>query len=177
MALLLLAVAAVAFAWWQKAVARSRQLVADSILTEDVDSEISVLLAANAVAATWPAGHAVLPEAEEQLHHAIKASHVRLTLSGHDSAVWSVAWSADGKRLATGSRDNTAKVWDAETGRELLTLSGDSEPVFSVAWSPDGKRLATGSADNTAKVWDAGTGKELLALGGHQAQNELPFRE
>ena len=70
-----------------------------------------------------------------------------------------MAWSPDGKRLATGSRDSTAKVWDAATGKELLTLSGHEVGVSSVAWSPDGKRLATGSEDNTAKVWDAETGR------------------
>ncbi len=90
-----------------------------------------------------------------------------LTLSGHGSWLSSVAWSPDGKRLATGSRDKTAKVWDTETGKEVLTLSGHGGEVPSVAWSPDGKRLATGSLDSTAKVWDAETGKEGLTLSGH----------
>jgi hypothetical protein len=92
-----------------------------------------------------------------------------LTLSGHQHNVNSVAWSPDGKRLATGSQDNTAKVWDAETGKELLTLSGHVNGVSSVAWNPDGKRLATGSDDSTAKVWDAGSGRELLTLSGHSS--------
>ena len=74
-----------------------------------------------------------------------------------------VAWSPDGKRLATGSWNQTPKVWDAETGKELLTLSGVSVRVWSLAWSLDGQRLAAGE-DNTAKVWDAETGKELLTL-------------
>jgi WD40 repeat protein len=65
----------------------------------------------------------------------------------------SVAWSPDGKRLATGSSDKTAKVWDAASGQELLTLRGHDGSVTSVAWSPNGKRLATGSYDKTAKVW------------------------
>ncbi len=76
----------------------------------------------------------------------------------------SVAWSPDGKRLATGSDDQTAKVWDAASGKELLTLRGHAGSVYSVAWSPDGKRLATGSWDKTAKVWDAASGQELLTL-------------
>ena len=78
-----------------------------------------------------------------------------------------MAYSPDGKRLATASDDQTAKVWDAETGKELLTLRGHSATVYGVAYSPDGKRLATASEDGTAKVWDADSGKELLTLRGH----------
>jgi WD40 repeat protein len=66
-----------------------------------------------------------------------------LILSGHSGDVYSVAWSLDGKRLATGSSDKTAKVWDATPGKELLTLSGPSYSLNSVAWNPDGSRLAT----------------------------------
>ena len=165
--MLLLALVAVGFALWQRAVARARELVSGSVLSEETDPEIAVLIAAQAVRATWPWGHKVLPEAEQQLHRAILASHVRLTMSGHHGPVSSVSWSPDGKWLATASVDTTAKVWDAETGKELLTLNGHSNYVMSVAWSPDGKRLATGSADNTAKVWDVATGKELLTLSGH----------
>jgi WD40 repeat protein len=92
-----------------------------------------------------------------------------LTLNGHVDSVSSVSWSPDGKRLATGSADNTAKVWDAGTGRELLTLKGHEDNVDNVSWSPDGRRLATGSRDSTAKVWDAETGRELLTLKGHES--------
>jgi WD40 repeat protein len=164
--LLLLAVAAVAFAFWQQALARARQLVATSILAES-DPELSVLIAAQSVSATWPWGHTVVPEAANRLHGAIVTSHIRLTLRGHRDSVLSVAWSPEGKRLATASADKTAKVWDAETGKVLLTLTGHDDEVYSVAWSPDGKRLATASADKTAKVWDAQSGKGLLTLSGH----------
>ncbi len=91
------------------------------------------------------------------------------TLIGHRHEVTSVSWSPDGTRLATGSRDGTAKVWDAASGRELLTLRGHAGPVLSVAWSPDGQRLATGNEDGMARVWDATGGRELLALMGDTA--------
>ena len=90
-----------------------------------------------------------------------------LTLKGHTSAVISVAFSPDGKRLASGSDDRTVKVWDAATGQETLTLKGHTGSVRSVAFSPDGKRLASASDDRTVKVWDAATGQETLTLKGH----------
>jgi WD40 repeat protein len=90
-----------------------------------------------------------------------------LTLYGHTGQVTSVSMSPDGARLATGSLDRTAKVWDAVTGRELLTLKGHTGRVFGVAFSPDGQRLATGSEDRTARIWDAITGCELVTLKGH----------
>ena len=92
------------------------------------------------------------------------------TLQGHTSEVSSVSWSPDGKLILTGSGDNTAKVWNAEKGQELLTLKGHTLPVRSVSWSPDGKRILTGSEDTTAKVWDVATGQELLTLKGHTSE-------
>ena len=88
--------------------------------------------------------------------HLMYSSHQELlTLNGHGSGVYSVAFSFDGKRVVTGSRDNTAKIWEVETGMELLTLKGHGNYVESVAFSPDGKRVVTGSADSTAKIWDS----------------------
>jgi WD40 repeat protein/tRNA A-37 threonylcarbamoyl transferase component Bud32 len=89
------------------------------------------------------------------------------TFIGHRSEVLSVSWSPDGTRLATGSEDLTAKVWDAAGGREMFTLKGHTSAVSSVSWSPDGTRLATGSLDGTAKVWDAAGGREMRTLRGH----------
>ncbi len=99
-----------------------------------------------------------------------------LTLKGHSDAVISAAFSPDGKRVATGSWDDTAKIWDAETGQEILTLRGHAHSIGSVAFSPDGKRLVTGSYDHTAKIWDAETGEEILTLEGHsQALSSVAF--
>ena len=82
-------------------------------------------------------------------------------------AVWSVAFSPDGQRLASASCDQTVKIWDSATGKELFALKGHAGSVRSVAFSPDGQRLASASHDQTVRIWDSATGKELFALKGH----------
>jgi WD40 repeat protein len=65
-----------------------------------------------------------------------------------------MVWSPDGKRIASGSEDNTVQVWDASTGKNLFTYRGHTSAVNVVAWSPDGKRIASvGAAENTVQVW------------------------
>ena len=76
-----------------------------------------------------------------------------LTLEGHNSLISSITVSTDGRRIATGSDDKTAKVWDAETGREILTLDGHTDWVCAVAISADGTRIVTGSNDKSTVVW------------------------
>ena len=90
-----------------------------------------------------------------------------LTLKGHSGGVLSVAFSPAGKLLASGSTDNTVKLWDTDTGTELLTLKGHVRAVTSVDFSPDGRRLASGSEDSSIILWDTVTGKKLLTLLGH----------
>jgi WD40 repeat protein len=89
----------------------------------------------------------------------------RLSLNGHRGSVLSVAFSPDGKRLASAALDGMVKVWDAQTGQELLTCNGHIHAVRRVIFSSDGKRLvSTGSGG--LKVWDAHIGQELLTLKG-----------
>lgn len=84
--------------------------------------------------------------------------------TGHTSSVTSVALSGDGRRVLTGSVDQTAILWDAATGQKLQTYQGHTEWVLSVALSGDGRRAWTASGDGTTRLWEAETGKELAAL-------------
>jgi WD domain, G-beta repeat len=77
------------------------------------------------------------------------------TYHGHSGTVFGVAWSPDGKRIASASYDTTVQVWDAIDGGNVYTYRGHSKPVPCIAWSPDGKRIASGSTDTTVQVWQA----------------------
>jgi WD40 repeat protein len=81
------------------------------------------------------------------------------------------AWSPDGKRLLTasgnderGGSDTSARIWDMETGKELLAFRGHTKQVGPGSWSPDGRRVATCGSDGTVRMWDAAKGSELLTL-------------
>jgi len=81
--------------------------------------------------------------------------------------VFAVAFSPDGKLLATGGSDGVVRCWEVTSGKELLTCKGHSSLVRSVAFSPDGKTLASGSGDQTIKLWDCRTGECLQTSEGH----------
>ncbi len=104
--------------------------------------------------------------------------HLELhTLEGHTGTVHGVAYSPDSRRLASAGADQTVRIWDAETGKEIQCLRGHRSEVFSVAYSPDGRYLASAGADCLVKLWDAETGKEIRTLDGHTAEvTSVAFR-
>jgi WD40 repeat protein len=95
-----------------------------------------------------------------KLWHAATGKEIR-TLEGHRDVVNSVAFSADGKLLASGSEDKTITLWEVATGKAIRTLQGHSSYVLSVAFSADGKLLASGSWDGSTRLWNVQTGKEI----------------
>ena len=146
------------------ATARQFASAADAGIADDPEG--SILLALKAVRATREDG-LVLREAEEALHRAIQADRLLLTI--RDRATANVAWSPDGRLLATGGTaggldSNDAVLWDARTGQRVFTLSGHEEDIYSVGFSMDGTRVVTTSDDDRAMVWDVANGEPLLTI-------------
>jgi Tol biopolymer transport system component len=140
----------------------SETIARQALSVVDHDPDHSFLLALAAYEECAPTALA-----RRALTIALVASQVRAVLRGHDDWVRGVAWSPDGRQLATTSRDRTVRIWRTQTWTELTVLRGHGDWVWGVAWSPDGCRLATSSNDQTARIWDTETWNELTVLYGH----------
>ena len=88
-------------------------------------------------------------------------------LRGHDEMVSSVAFDREGRRIVSGSWDQTVRVWDAASGTELACLRGHDSAVNCVSFDREGRRIVSGSWDKMVRVWDAASGAELACLRGH----------
>ena len=161
----------------QTRTATARQLAAASVANLDVDPELSILLAREAVEEAHTSS-AALPAAVAALHRAIAASRVVLRIN--TAATAAIAVSPDGSRVVTaGSTSSTqtvdqqtgtlqgakeAVMWDTTTGHRLLSLRAATSPIDDVAYNSDGAFIATGGSDGSAIIWDARSGRRLFVL-------------
>jgi hypothetical protein len=90
-----------------------------------------------------------------------------MALRGHTSVIQAVAFSPNGKHIASGSKNGTVKIWCAVSGEELMSVQGHTLRLRSVGFSPDGKRIISGSLDGTLKLWDSITGAEVMTVSGY----------
>ena len=88
-------------------------------------------------------------------------------MTGHTGVVYSVAFSGDGRLLASASGDHTVRVWDVAAAKCVAVLTGHTDQVFSAVFHPDGKRLASAGRDRAIWLWDLATGQEVARLEGH----------
>jgi WD40 repeat protein len=149
-------------AWSQRNQAISRELAMRALSQLPVDPESSLRFAQKAVAT------AETVQAEDALRQSLAESHVRATLRGHTARVRSAAFSHDGKLIVTAGEDHTARIWERESGQQLVSLEGHTGTVYKAVFSPDDTRVVTASADMTARVWIVSTGNLAASLAGHR---------
>jgi WD40 repeat protein/DNA-binding SARP family transcriptional activator len=146
-------------------IAQARELAAASVANLNVDPELSILLAIEAVQTTRSTGGPVLPEAEDALHRAVTASRLELEVAGVGGLL---AWSPTGGVFVTEGPEDSGliDIRDSETGERVRSFRGHDGDVNDVAFSPDGSRLASTGEDSKLKVWDTSTWRRVSSLSG-----------
>jgi WD40 repeat protein len=151
--------------------AKKNETVSLAALSRVAQSEGHPIAAIKLALAAWPRKgdeqRLPLRNTVESLVLAFRDFRESLLLGKHEGPVLSAVFSADGRRIVTASWDNTARVWNADTGARVALMQGHEGKVNSAAFSRDGTRIVTASDDNTARVWDATTGTQLALLQGH----------
>src|SRR5437588_124684 len=120
-----------------------------------------VLAGSGSVNSAQPASRSITKNQQENTPELILQT-------GHTQGITSLSFSPDGNLLASASNDNTIKIWDVTTGRELRTYARHKNLALSVAWSSDGGRVASGDCDTKIHIWDPETGNTLRVLVGHE---------
>ena len=148
----------------QLRIATAHELAAAAVANLDVDPERSILLALEAVDATWKTDRTAVPDAQEALHRALQESRVVRTVEQGGA----IAWSPNGARFATAGDNGTPTVWEMDTFEPVYTLAGHEGKVNGIAFNPDGSLLATTGGDGTVRLWDAADGRQVHIMRGRE---------